>query len=59
MIDELANQALLARVDIPTCEAVANLKTIIARIKRNMSKGINPQIDPVPSHLSQLSDSVF
>ena len=57
MICELANQAFLARVDIPTCRAISNLKTVITPIKR--SELINSQTDMAPSHSSQLSDSVF
>ena len=38
----LANLALLARVDISTCRAIANLKNIVARIKQSALRRIDP-----------------
>ena len=58
-IHDLTNQAFLARVDISTCRAIANLKNIIARIKQSMLRWIDPQIDMAPSHSNQNLDSVF
>ena len=59
IIGDLANQALLARVDISTCGAIASLKIVIPHIEMSALKGIDPQIDMAPSHLTQLYNSMF
>ena len=59
VICDLANQALLARVDIPIYGAFSSLKNVIAPIKWSALKGADPQIDIATSHLSQTLDRVF
>ena len=59
VIHNLENQALLARVAIPICEAISSLKEVIAFIKRRGLKGPDPQIDIATLCSSQTLDSVF
>ena len=59
VIQDLAREALLARVDFPMCGEISNYKTIINRIRQNAMKGIDSQIDLVPSPPNPNSDSVF
>ena len=58
VIQDLAREALLARVDFLVCGddflvcgEISNYKTIINRIRQNALKGIAPQTDLGPSPL--------
>ena len=53
MITNLANQVLMAKVDIPTCGAIFTLKDVITRIKRNALKWIDPLVDSPMLHLTK------
>ena len=59
VIQDLAREALLARVDIPKCGEISNYKNIIMRIRWNMVKGIDLQIDLARFSPNGNSDSVL
>ena len=59
VIQDLAREALLARVDFPMCGEISNYKTIINLIRQNVLKGFDPLIDLVPSPPNRNWDSVF
>ena len=45
IITELSNQALLARVSVLICRDISSLTDVIVRIKQNILKGADSQID--------------
>ena len=59
VVQDLAREALLARVVFPMCGEISNYKNIINRIKQNVMKEIDPQINLAPSPPNRNSDSVF
>ena len=59
LIQDLAKEALLTRVEFSICGEISNYRNIINRIRQNAMKGIDPQKDLVPSPLNRNLDSVF
>ena len=59
VIQDLAREALLARVKFSMCGKISNYKTIINQIRQNAMKGIDPQNDLAPSPPNHNLDSVF
>ena len=49
VIQDLAKEALLARVEFSMSGEISNYETIINQIRRNLMKGIDPQNDLAPS----------
>ena len=59
VIQDLAREALLARVDFLICGEISNYKNIINQMRQNALIGIDLQISLAPSHPNPNSDSVF
>ena len=59
VIQDLAKEALLARVEFSTCGKISIYETIINQIRRNTMKGIELQNDLVPSPPNRNLNRVF
>ena len=59
VIQDLAKEALLARVEFSMCGEILNYETIINQIRRNALKGIDPQNDLAPSPPNRNLNSIF
>ena len=58
-IQDLAKEALLARVEFSMCGEISNYETIINQIRGNVMKGIDLQNDLAPSPPNPNLNSVF